>query len=173
MTSLDGEIVQAFIDPDAWVGVASDGESLFWGAIGGVRRGIVGAGPADYTTVIPMEYAAAVVTVGDYVVGFDVEVDPQLTVAAEKDGSNPVTLAAGSYWTYLDADAEAVYVRTNEPFSLEDPRDIQVVRFVPPDPTPQVVLTTPLWAEFDVHNGWLYAYSLVDGLIRIPVAQGS
>jgi hypothetical protein len=163
---LDGTFVtERFLDMDRWGGIRSDGEYVFWGGMGGVRRGLIGAPEDAFEMVLPMTLVAAVEIVGEWIVGYDVEgtVGDQDVYAARKDGSERQLLFAGDLHPHFATQGDDVYVRTFHD-GVED-----VHRLTLSDGADVVVLTAPLRGDFAIVDGWLYAYDVDAGIIRLPV----
>ncbi len=156
-------------DSDLWEGVTADHEAVFWGGVGGVRRAFIG--DQDFEVVMPLERTAAVTVAGDWLVGYDVDGPNglQQVFVSDKDGSEKQLLFEGQLWPHFVVDDEdRVYLRTSD-FSDGEPPELDLYRFTLPDGEPELIMREPLYADFDIREGWLYAYSLTRGLVRVPI----
>jgi hypothetical protein len=160
-----------FLDADAWNGIAADDQHMFWGGKGGVRRGAIDDATAGFEIVMPLVTTAAVALLDDWLVGFDVEPvsGTQELYLSRKDGTERQLVITADLVPHLVTDAEHIYIRANGFFDAEMPPDLDIYRFALPDGQAEVVLTAPLDGEFDIADGWLYAYSLKEGVIRVPL----
>jgi hypothetical protein len=157
-----------FVDPDTWSGIRSDDLHIYWGGQGGVRRGTVGDPEDVFEVVMPLVLTADIALVGDdWLIGYEVEgADGQQEVhASQRDGGGQHILLSGRLHSYFATDAGHAYVRTFD--DLETPVDVH--RLGPDDGSDDVVLSVPLNGDLDVAGGWLYAFSILDGVIRVPL----